>query len=99
MMNSNRYFMYGILIPYDKYKKWEDGTGRKFPVGTYGDIFCLFNGRDGKYVIVGKKIKASNSESPILVPELTYREEDEIKLSVKNHFGFEGVFHYYFVIE
>lgn len=91
--------MYGILIPYDKYKEWENGTGRKFPVGTYGDIFCLFNGRDGKYVIVGKKIRASNSESPILVPELTAFEEYEIRLSVLDKFGFEGDFHYYFVIE
>ena len=96
---KGQYFMYGILVPYDRYKKWEEGTGRKFPVGTYGDIFCSFNGRDGKYVIVGKKIRASNNESPILVPELTAFEEHEIRLSVLDKFGFEGNFHYYYVIE
>lgn len=98
-MNSNKYFMYGLPIPYSKYKEWEDGTGRKFPLGIYGDIFCFFNGREGKWVIVGKKIRASNSESPILVPELTAHEEHEIRLSVLDKFGFEGDFHYYFVIE
>jgi hypothetical protein len=93
----NEYFMYGILIPHDRYEEWENGTGRKFPVGIYGDIFCLFDSRDGKFVIVGKKIRATNYESPILVPELTETEENDIKLSVKKHFGIEGDFHYYFV--
>lgn len=96
---KGQYFMYGILVPYDRYKEWEDGTGRKFPVGTYGDIFCLFNGRDGKYVIVGKKIKINNFESPILVPELNEFEQMEVESSVEEKFGFAGDFHYYFVIE
>jgi hypothetical protein len=93
--------MYGICVPYDRYKEWEDRTGRKMPIGTYDDIFCFFNGRDGKQMIIGKKIRASNHVSPILIPELTASEEHEIRLSVLSHFGFEGKdeFHYYFVIE
>lgn len=98
-MSNNKYFMYGLPIPYSKYKEWEDGTGRKFPLGTYGDIFCLFNGREGKWVIVGKKIRASNHESPILVPELTANEETKIEIDVATTFGFKGDFHYYFIIE
>lgn len=95
----DKYFMYGLRVPYKRYFEWEVGTGRKMPVGIYGDVFCYFNGRDGKQVIIGKKIRASNHESPILVPELTEFEEHEIRLSVLDKFGFEGEFHYYFVIE
>jgi len=91
--------MYGLPVPYSKYKEWEDGTGRSFPLGVYGDVFCLFNGREGKWVIVGKKIRASNYDSPILIPELTESEELEIKELVKKHFYFDGKFHYYFIIE
>ncbi len=91
--------MYGISIPQSKYVEWKDETGRKFPDDIYDDIFCLFNSRNGKYAIIGKKIRASNGESPILVPELTTSEEHEIRLSVLDKFGFEGDFHYYFIIE
>jgi len=91
--------MYGILVSYDRYTEWEAGTGRKFPVGVYGDIFCLFNGKDGKFVIVGRKIKVANHESPILVPELVESEEIEVRGLVLKHFGFEGEFHYYFILQ
>jgi hypothetical protein len=98
-MNNNKYFMYGISVPYDKYREWENETGRRIPNGIYGDIFCFFSGRDGAKVIIGKKIRASNHNSPIVVPELTKFEEHEIRLSVLDKFGFEGEFHYYFIIE
>lgn len=91
--------MYGISVSYNEYKKWEEGTGRRMPVGIYGDIFCFFNGRDGKEIIVGKKIRASNHESPILIPELTSNEETKIEIDVAINFGFKGDFHYYFIIE
>jgi hypothetical protein len=91
--------MYGLRVPYNRYFEWEVGTGRKMPVGIYGDIFCSFNGRDGAWVIVGKKIRVGSYESPILIPELTETEENEISASVKDKFGFEGNFHYYFIIE
>lgn len=91
--------MYGILIPYDSYKKWEAGTGRTFPVGTYGDIFCLLNSRDEKYLIIGKKIRLNSYNSPIRVPELMELEQFEVENSVEQKFGFVGDFYYYYVIE
>jgi len=93
------YFMYGLRIPYKRYFEWEKTEGRKLPVGTYGDIFCSYRGRDGAWLIVGRKIRASNNESPILVPELTDEEENEIRASVKEKFKFDGEYHYYYVID
>lgn len=93
----NEYFMYGILIPENQFKAWEDGTGRKFPIGIYGNLFCKFDNRDGKFVIVGKKIKKINNDNPILVPLLSANEETKIEIQVATEFGFNGNFHYYFV--
>ena len=100
----NQYFMYGISIPYKQYKEWEVGTGRKFPVGNYGDIFCLFDGRDGKYLIIGRVLEKTNESNPYLgekepfiVPELDEVEKVIIRNSVKQQFDLEGEFHYFFV--
>jgi hypothetical protein len=98
-MRDNQYFMYGILIPYNKYKEWEEGTGRKFPIGVYGDIFCLFRSRDEKFLIIGKKVKLNSYNSPIRVPELNEVEQMEVESSVEEKFGFKGDFHYYFITE
>lgn len=91
--------MYGILVPYNSYKEWEERTGRKFPIGSYGDIFCFFTGRNEKYVIIGKKIKPINYNNPIRVPELTELERHEVEDSVNDKFGFIGDFHYYYITE
>lgn len=104
MERPDQYFMYGILVPYKKYKKWEEGTGRKFPVGIYGNIFCLFDGRDGKYVIIGRVLDKTNNDKPylgarepLIVPELEKADEFIIQNSVKEEFDIEGEFHYYFI--
>lgn len=91
------YFMYGILISENEFKAWEDGTGRKFPVGIYGNLYCKFDSKDGKFIIVGKKIKKVNNDNPIIVPELTEFEKHDIRLSVLENFGFDGDFHYFFI--
>jgi len=93
----NEYFMYGILIPESQFKAWEDGTGRKFPIGIYGNLYCKFDSRGRKFVIVGKKIKKIDNNNPIVVPELSEFEKYEIRLSVLENFGFEGDFHYFFI--
>jgi hypothetical protein len=91
------YFMYGILIPESQFKAWEDGTGRKFPIGIYGNLYCKFDSRDGKFVIVGKKLKRINDDNPILVPIQSANEETKIEIEVATEFGFKGNFHYYFI--
>ena len=47
MEQLNQYFMYGILVPYDKFKDWNLDANDD-------DISCIFNGRDGKFLIIGK---------------------------------------------
>lgn len=96
---KGQYFMYGVLVPYEKYKEWEDGIGRRFPVDSHGDIFCFLVNRDGKHMIIGKKIGINNNESPIRIPELTELEQFEVEDSVRSKFGFEGDFHYYFITQ
>lgn len=96
---NEKYFMYGILIPYNKYEEWENGTGRSFPVDEYNNIFCLFNSRDEKYLIIGKKIELNEHTSPIRVPELNEFEQIEVEGLVNELFGFVGDFHYYYIIE
>lgn len=105
----NQYFMYGISVPYNRYKEWEERTGRCFPVGVYGNIFCLFNGRDGRYIIIGKVLERTDTDDnnpsymgykePLIVPELEEVDKIIIQNSVKEHFDLEGEFHYYFVTQ
>lgn len=106
MERPNQYFMYGISVPYNWYKKWEHGTGKKFPVGIYGDIFCLFDGRDGKYIIIGRVLESTNDDNPymgdkepLIVPELDEVDKIIIQNFVKEQFDLEGEFHYYFVTQ
>lgn len=98
--------MYGISVPYKWYKDWEVRTGRKFPVGIYGNMFCLFDSRDGKYLIIGRVLDKTDDDNPYLgekkpleVPKLEEIDEIIIQNSVKEEFGFEGDFHYYFVTQ
>lgn len=98
--------MYGISVPYNRYKEWEAGTGRKFPVGIYGNIFCLFDGRDGKYIIIGRVLESNfydkpylGIQEPLVVPELDEVDKIIIRNSVKEQFDIEGEFHYYFITQ
>jgi hypothetical protein len=106
MERQNQYFMYGISVPYNRYKEWEAGTGRKFPVGVYGNIFCLFDGRDGKYIIIGRVLESNfydkpelGSQEPLVIPELEEVDKIIIRNSVKEQFDIEGEFHYYFITQ
>ena len=110
----NQYFMYGILVPYNWYRKWEQGTGRSFhavfadfmndDVDT-DDISCLFDGRDGRFIIIGKVLERSaddeylGSDQPIRVPEFDEIDKIGIRESVKKNFDLEGQFHFYFVTQ
>ena len=106
MNRPDQYFMYGIAVPYNWYKGWEAGTGRKFPAGIYGDVFCLFDGRDGKYLIVGKILESNfpdkeymGEKEPLVVPELSESDKFIIQASIKEKFDLKGEFHYYFITQ
>lgn len=111
--------MYGLLKPYNWRKEWERKTGKDFydtfeefmqdsaydtVINHKDGIFCLFDGRDGRYIIIGKVLEKTEndfpflgSEEPIIVPEIEIADQAEIEDSVYRHFRVEGDFHYYFV--
>jgi hypothetical protein len=102
-MSKKQYFMYGICVPQNWYKDWEQQTGRNFQDAlfhiddTVDDISCYFDTRDGKFIIIGKKFDPINDGNPIIVPELSDMEKYEIEMSVKLNFDLVGDFHYYFI--
>ena len=95
----NQYFMYGISVPYDAYKDWNLN-------GDEDNISCLFDGRDGKYLIIGRILEHTTNDDavpllgykePLVVPELGNTDEMIIRNSVGKQFGVGGEFHYYFI--
>lgn len=66
-------------------------------------IMCLFDGRDGRYIIIGRILAyASNGcmigeDEPVVVKPLTELEQELIRNSVKRNFGVEGEFGFLFV--
>lgn len=115
MKCNKQYFIYGISLPVATLQTWERQKGFNFnevyiefvnedafinssveDAGSY----CLFNTRDGKFIILGRKIDVHESdESPYKFIELNDFEKDYIKNHVKKHFGIEGEYNYYFVID
>ena len=114
----NQYFMYGILVPYKWRNEWQEKTGKSFyetfeefmddsafdsKIKHKEGIFCLSDGRDGRFIIIGRVLeKSSNgeylgSDEPLTIPELTDIEKEYIEGSVKKHFNLEGKFNFYFV--
>jgi hypothetical protein len=94
----NQYFIYGIVVQLATQNKW-DLSGNE-------DISCLFNTRDGECIIIGRILKQSTDENPLLgykepfsIDDLKLNEVDEkiIRESVGRKFGVAGAFHYYFV--
>jgi hypothetical protein len=120
-MNVNQYFMYGILVPYEWHVEWEEKTGKDFYETFYEfmhdnsfttevehkeGIFCLFDGRDGRHIIIGRVLEKScndepflGNEKPIKVPELDDIEKMMIETNVERYFNLKGNFHYYFVTQ
>jgi hypothetical protein len=110
--------MYGILKPYDWRKKWETETGKNFfdtfeefmndnafndEIKEKEGIFCLSDGRDGRFIIIGKVLEKSSdgeylgSSAPIKVPDLNIIEKMKIVNNVNKYFGLFGEFNFYFV--
>jgi len=107
MIKLNEYFIYGILLPYDWYQDWEMKTGRNFNsvFADYiddnvdaDDMICLFDNRDGKFLIIGKVLKRINDGNPIIIPEIDDVNIYVIESIIRRKFKIDsGDFHYYFV--
>ena len=111
-LELNQYFIYGICVPFNWHKQWEEETGKDFQetfkeymlestdnrkVFNKDGIFCLFDNRGQKFIIVGQVLLKFNNENPIVIPEFERVDELLIEASVKEHFNLDGEFHYFFV--
>ena len=101
----NRCFIYGTAIPYKFIKEWKNNIDDEINKELLKNNieFNDYDGRDGKYVIVGKKIKRSSndifSEIITTVPELPQIEIFNIKSIIKKCIPeWDGDFHYYFIV-
>lgn len=115
----NQYLMWGIKMPYEwqedfkdddgavdfseRFEEFMDDSAFSDDVKHKDGIFCLFDGTDGKYIILGRVLmKAKDgsllaSGNPITMPELTDLEKEFIRISVHRNFGVTGEFNYWFV--
>jgi len=91
-IDKRQYIIYGIVVPY-----------MKELIEMYGqqnDIFGIFYGRDGKFIILGKILVESDSfgtDKPFIIPNLNKIDELIVQQQVFEKFGVEGKFNYYFV--
>jgi hypothetical protein len=98
-VRRNQYFMYGILVSYSVYID----TPFKMTIDDVlkGDdnIQGIFTGRGGDFIIVGKVLEviSNNDVKALIVPQLSEQEELTVQNIVKEKYGFNGEFHYYFV--
>jgi len=95
------YFMYGVSIPYDKYLTLLN-TPNEDLEDEDENTYCLFYGRDGKSVIIGRVLEITDvdetsNKSLIIVPELMEIDKIMIMRSVYERFGIDDEFHYYFI--
>lgn len=116
----NQFLMYGISLPYGWHKEWEKKNGTDFyetfesfmddstfesKVKHKDGIFCLFDGRDGRFIVIGRVIEKAKDgdfigeEKPITFPEFTDLEKELLAESIKRNFGVEGKLEYIFVTQ
>lgn len=113
-MNSKQYLMYGIVIPYEESLEWELKFNKNFNE-TYkkfirDDVFKLdydvpyvFDGRDGKFIIIGIIIdfavncKKNDSNKAVVIKELSDSNKLLISRKVSEYFGIIGEFQYYYI--
>lgn len=114
----NQYLMYGINVPvkwirewkkgnegkdwYDTFESFMDDSAYKKQVKHKDGIFCLYDGMNGDFLIIGKVIDKSVDgeylgDKPISFDEKTLSEKNEIAESVYRNFGITGDIKYWFV--
>lgn len=101
--NTHQYYMYGIIVSLEWYNNWKQEKGNTIEAvinegkTTVDDISCVFSGRDGKFLIIGKILEVFDDDKPIIVKELNEYNKLEIQSSVNKNFGLNGDFNHYFV--
>ena len=93
----DRYFMYGILVPYSKYLEINTINTIEDVLNGSDDIQGIFTGRDSDFMIIGKVIEVVENDNPHIIPELSKVDMDIIENLVNEKYELSGEFHYYFV--
>lgn len=109
----NQFLMWGLRMPYDWHKQWEKDKDADFcetfesfmddsafePTVKHKDgIFCLFDGKNGKYIFIGRVLAKSKDreligdEGPIELNPPTEIEKEFIRNAVVKNFGIYGDF-------
>lgn len=108
-VQSNQYLIYGICKPGSWRKEWEKETGNDFyatfesfmddsafnkKINHKDGIFCLYDGMNGKYVIIGRVLAKGSDEEPFIAygepisfTEPTELEKELISNSIERNFG------------
>lgn len=107
MTINKQFYIYGTIVSYEWLEKWnieKVGTVSEVIDELYDlkeitddDISCIFYGRDGKSLIIGKIIKEFENEEAIIINELDDKTKKEIELSVKNNYNLTTEFNHYYI--
>lgn len=108
-VQTNQYLIYGIKKDWDWVKQWEKDNDKEF-YDTYEDfcddsafkktvnhkdgIFCLFDGMNCQYIIIGRVIEKGSDDEPFVANNkpISFDEPDEdlkfdVMESIQRNFG------------
>lgn len=89
---------------YEEFEDFMDDSAFSADIQHKDGIFCLFDGCNGSFIIIGRVLAKSKDGDHIaegkplkIADTLTGLEKELIQNSVKRNFGVEGEFAHYFV--
>lgn len=90
--------MYGTLVSLKWFTEWK-ANNKDFVNNNkiIGSISCVFNGRDGFFIIIGEILWKGTDDTSIEIPLINEEHQDFVKNVVKERFGREGEFSYFLI--
>lgn len=88
---------------YDTFEDFMDDSAFEIKVKHKDGIFCLFDGRDGRFIIIGRVLaKAKDGDMigdsrPFAIPDIGPDREAIVQSVIRNFGPVKGEFQYYFV--
>ncbi len=108
-VQTNQYLMYGVCKPFEFKKEWEKENGKDFydtfesfmddnafnkKINHKDGIFCLYDGMNGKYIIIGRVLEKGSDDEPFVAngkptsfTEPSELEKEFISNSIERNFG------------
>lgn len=98
MKNSEQYIMYGTQVSLKWFTEWKS-KNKDFVNNdkVIGSISCVFNGRDGYFLIIGEILWKGNNDNLVEIPMINKEHQEFVKKIVKERFGKEGEFGYFLI--